>query len=187
MSFWRGLWGRFDPGKGQEYLIEALALLRHEGLPIEILLLGEETKGEEGRYLPYLKKQVQQKGLEPFVHFRPFTRQIAQAYASLDVFCMTSKAETFGMVTVEAMASGLPVIGTASGGTPELIQAEETGILIPPLDAKALARAIAYLYQNPEKAQRMGLSAQASVEARFHYRVQVAQTQALLQKLMERL
>ncbi|GAB4396805.1 MAG: hypothetical protein OHK0053_11760 [Microscillaceae bacterium] len=184
--FLAGLVGRIDPGKGQEYLIEALALLRQEGLPIEILLLGEETKGEEGRYLPYLQKQVQQEGLEPFVHFRPFTRQIAQAYASLDVFCMTSKAETFGMVTVEAMASGLPVIGTASGGTPELIQSEETGILIPPQDAMALAQAIAYLYQNPEKARLLGQKAQASVQARFHYRVQVEKIQALWQKLMEK-
>jgi glycosyltransferase involved in cell wall biosynthesis len=85
---------------------------------------------------------------------------LEQAYADADVFVMPSLYEGFGMPYIEAMRYGIPVIGTNSGGTPEIVP-PETGLLPPPGDAAAVSAAIARLLTDPDLRRRMGSAGEA--------------------------
>jgi glycosyltransferase involved in cell wall biosynthesis len=75
--------------------------------------------------------------------------------------------EGFGMVLVEAMASGLPVVATRSGGIPDVVTDGTTGLLVPERDPEALATAAARLLDDPALAQRLATAARADLDARF--------------------
>ena len=104
--------------------------------------------------------------------------------AAITLLVVATEAEPFGRVILEAMASGKPVVGTASGGTPELVQEGQTGFLVPPLDPEAMARAILRLLKNPEEAKRMGENGRRRVEAEFSLEVHVQKIQALYHSLL---
>ena len=145
-AFVAGVIGRIDKEKGQEYLIKAIEILTQEDLHVYGLCVGAETVGGEKGHLRYLEKMAVEHHLMDLIHFRPFTEDAPKAFGALDVFVMASVSEPFGMVTVEAMASGLPVIGTDAGGTTELLDNGKAGILIPPEDEKAMADALRKIY-----------------------------------------
>jgi phosphatidylinositol alpha 1,6-mannosyltransferase len=88
--------------------------------------------------------------------------ELAATYASADIFCFTSTADTFGQVLLEAAASGLPTVAAAAGGAPELVRNGATGILVPPADAGALARAIARLAADTGSRVELGAGARES-------------------------
>jgi glycosyltransferase involved in cell wall biosynthesis len=87
--------------------------------------------------------------------------ELAAAYASADVFCFPSTTDTFGQVLLEASASGLPVVAAAAGGAPELVVDGRTGVLVPPSDAEALARAIAVLVADRGLRHELGAAGRA--------------------------
>jgi glycosyltransferase involved in cell wall biosynthesis len=179
-AFIAGIIGRIDPDKGQEYLIKAIPLLLKKDKEVHVLIVGEESRGDTRRYPAFLHKLVQELNIEKYVHFRPFTEHTEEAFAALDIFVMASRSETYGMVTVEAMASGLPVIGTNTGGTPELLDCGASGILMPPSDEYALADALEKLVTNQELRQQLAQSARQRAIARYDYRVQCDQLDELL-------
>ena len=92
---------------------------------------------------------------------------IPEVLRGLDCFALPSLAEGISNTILEAMASGLPVIATAVGGNPELVQAGVTGKLVVSADAAALASAIVQYANDPERAKRHGLAGRASVEKTF--------------------
>ncbi len=85
--------------------------------------------------------------------------ELATVYASADIFCFASTTDTFGQVLLEAAASGLPTVAAAAGGAPELVHNGDTGILVPPSDAEALAGAIARLVADTPLRQQLGARA----------------------------
>ena len=90
------------------------------------------------------------------------------AYAAMDIFVLPSaQPEPFGGVVMEAMALGLPVVGTAIGGTSEQIAEGETGLLVPPADAEALAEALARLVTSDASRHAMGQAARQRVAQHF--------------------
>jgi glycosyltransferase involved in cell wall biosynthesis len=154
--FLAGIIGRLDPGKGQHILIEALKILKEKGTEVHILLLGDETMNDTRAYLTNLKKSVQEYGLSHLVHFRPFSNETPMAFKALDVFVMASVAETYGMVTIESMASGIPVIGAEAGGTKYLIRKNSTGLFFKNQNAEDLAEKIKRIKTNPSLASGLG-------------------------------
>lgn len=146
-----GLAGRFDPQKGQLLLLEAARQLpeAHFG----IVLLGAPTHNEGEDYHEAMLGLIHEAGLSERVFVRPFRQDIAAFYKAIDAFVMASKAETFGMVTIEAMACGTPVIGSNAGGTPELLHYGKLGYLFEPLSADDLARKLADFLAEPERFQ----------------------------------
>jgi glycosyltransferase involved in cell wall biosynthesis len=83
-------------------------------------------------------------------------RQVREAYFAAHVFCLPSRQEGFGIVFLEAMAAGLPVVAARAGAVPEVVEEGETAILVPPGDPDPLADALVRLLQDPVAARRMG-------------------------------
>jgi D-inositol-3-phosphate glycosyltransferase len=140
-AFVAGMIGRPDPGKGHLYFIRALASLKKEGQEVHGFILG--LTGHD--YLPYVQQvldEIKSHGLENNVHIKPFNEKPEMGYAALDVFVMASVDEAFGMVTVEAMAAGVPVVGTNRKGPLEILKNGEYGLMVPVENSEALAEAI---------------------------------------------
>jgi D-inositol-3-phosphate glycosyltransferase len=181
-----GLLGRFDSGKGQDFVIEVVHQLRTQHQrPVELVLMGEPTKNEGDEYLEHLHHLVQKYNLGQVVHFRPFSAQTEVFYCAIDVFIMASKNETYGMVTIEAMAAGLPVLGTRVGGTAEIIKEGQTGLLYPPADTQACAQAVLRCIDNPEWAQHLGQDAQQEAIRTYSHERQCELTEQIIQKVTE--
>ena len=161
-----GILGRLDPGKGQEIIIRALPQLIRLHPDLLLVLAGEETAGEHG-YKKHLEDLSHELSIEKNIRFIPFTNDVPRLMSALDVFVLPSFGETFGLVVIEAMALGKPIVATNAGGLPEIILDGETGILVPPRDVNAAACAIEKLLSNDRLRESLGTSARA--EALRHF------------------
>ncbi|WP_022822839.1 glycosyltransferase family 4 protein [Hymenobacter norwichensis] len=175
-----GLIGRFDDGKGQDFLVEELVILRRKYPNLNLLLVGESTRNEGNAYRETVLRRVQELGLSEVVHIREFTPQPEIAYRALDISVTGSTNETYGMVTIEAMAAGLPVVATATGGTLEIVNDGRTGLLFPLHDATAFEAAIGRLLREPELMQQLGQQAQAEALATYSHHRQCELTERVL-------
>lgn len=159
-KFILGILGRLDPLKGQHFLIKALAELEKEHKDVELLIVGDLTHNEGEDYYQLLQDEVQNLGLNNKIHFRPFMKDTEAFYKAIDVFVMASEGETFGMVTIEAMSYGLPIIGTNASGTPELLDKGKFGYLYKVDDIPDFNKQFKSIYTHPKEAQAKGLLAQ---------------------------
>jgi len=91
-------------------------------------------------------------------------------YAAADIFVLPSMAEGDPLVTLEAMASGLPVIATRVGGIPNQVRDDWNGFLVDPGNEEQLAERIAYLLENPEERKRMALNSRRRAEEEFDWK-----------------
>ncbi|MCS6972395.1 MAG: glycosyltransferase family 4 protein [Leptospiraceae bacterium] len=178
-----GTIGRFDPLKNQAMLLRAAAPLITQGMPLHLLLVGENTHDSKNDYGSYLRELARELGIEHAVHFRPFQEDVRSAYAALDIFVLTSQSETFGMVTVEAMACGLPVIATRSGGTPELVSEKSGGLLFTLDSEEELRAALKLLATSPNLRKRLGVRARKYALNRFSHKKYTRQLIQLFHKI----
>ena len=126
--------------KGYDLLLRAAGDLRRRGYALALTVFGDGPEREA------LEKLAESEGVRDCVDFRgQCTRgELGEAYPQMDAFVLASRRETFGVVYIEAMAAGLPVIATRCGG-PEDFVTEENGILIPVDDAAALTDAMEHM------------------------------------------
>lgn len=149
--------------KGLGDLIRAVALLERGRFELEIV-----GGGADERVLRDLAAGL---GVARDVHFtgalsRP---EVARRYRDADLFTLPSSAESFGNVFAEALASGLPIVGTAVGGIPDLVEQGINGVLVRPGDINALAGAIRYLAEDPELRREMAQRNRAKAEASLQW------------------
>jgi glycosyltransferase involved in cell wall biosynthesis len=136
--------GRLIARKGVRFLLEALALLRKQGLPLDLTVVGD------GPERAALKAQALALGVPAvFTGFVP-PDQVPDYLAGKRVFVLPSIEEGRGLVLVEALRQGVPVVATLSGGVPDLLTEEGAGLLVPPGDAAALAGAIRRVASNDD-------------------------------------
>lgn len=165
--------GRFDPRKGIEMLIRAAVKLhQQEDLRDRLLVWigGGSTPGQpDGDERARLEDLSAHLGLEGCVRFvgRIADADLPACYAAADVCAVPSYYEPFGLVAIEAMASGTPVVASNVGGLQYTVVPEETGLLVPPRDDLALAEAIARILQAPAWGARLGANGQTRVAAKF--------------------
>ncbi len=164
-----GLVGRLDPKKGQEELVRAAARLHEENHPVRLLIVGDRSHGEWEEFYQYLKRLTAELSIADYVTFHPHLNEIELAYAASDLFAMASHGETYGMVTIEAMAAGLPVVGTNSGGTPGILQHEQNGLLVPPRNARALADALKRLLDDESLRGRVAQKARTDAVEKYSH------------------
>ncbi|MFQ5786541.1 MAG: glycosyltransferase, partial [Thermodesulfobacteriota bacterium] len=136
-----GIVARLVAHKGHEYLFEAVKEVKKRHREIKILVVGSGP--EKSR----LEKLARMSCLD--VIFLSDRDDVPDLMKSMDVFVLPSIREPFGITVIEAMYSGLPVIGTDSGGIAEIIEDGNTGILVPPADPQALTNGILTLIEDP--------------------------------------
>lgn len=141
---------RLVPVKGQTHLLQAWpSVLKRE--PRALLLLAGDGPDEQR-----LRARAAALGLHGSVRFLGFREDIASLLACAELLVLPSLNEGFGMVLLEAMAMGRPVVASAVGGIPEVVLHGETGLLVPPADPEALAAAILRLLGDPGALRQMG-------------------------------
>jgi glycosyltransferase involved in cell wall biosynthesis len=126
-DFLFGIVGRIDQKKGQLLALKAITQLKEYSF--KLILVGEETPDSPSSYLKEIKAFIEANKLEEKVLFLPFQKNPMDVFNAFDWTLMSSDSETFGMVTIESMAQGTPVIGSNAGGTPELLHFGEIGLL----------------------------------------------------------
>lgn len=181
-AFVIGILGRLDPLKGQHFLIKALGELTKTHPTVELLVVGDLTHNEGEDYYQLLKDEVKNLGLKEKVHFRPFMKDTSPFYKAIDVFAMASAGETFGMVTIEAMTYGLPIIGTNSAGTPELLGYGEYGTLFEVDDVNSFKTGVSTLFSDYKSASLKGAKAKEKAEKTYTKAAVCEALEALLHK-----
>lgn len=156
-----GCIGRIDPLKGQLTLIRAFARKKTDVKPVHLLIIGDPTRGEGDTYLRALHAECSKLGVTDQVVFLPHQSRVEVAFAALDIFVMASAGETFGMVTIEALAAGCCVVGTNTSGTPELLGSGGHGLLFSPDDDLALAECLDRLLSSPDERALIAAQGQA--------------------------
>ena len=152
-----------EPKKGLQVLLRAMASLKEGGNHphCQLLIVGEGPAHES---LETLSRQL---GLSDCTIFAGSRRDIPRILPVMDLFVLPSLYEGFGIAILEAMAAEKPVVATTVGGIPEFVVPDETGLLVEPGNAAALADAIGSLLRNPERARQMGMRGRARVLAGF--------------------
>jgi glycosyltransferase involved in cell wall biosynthesis len=150
--------GAWDRVKGTPYLIDAFEALAAEGRPVPLTILGPGLGVRE--VMSCLPERVR---ASVTVIDRLPEDGVVQEYRRHDLFVFPSTYEGFGLVVLEAMSQGLPVVGTAVGCVPDLVRHGDNGIIVPPRNAHALAHAIRRLMDAPADRERLGANAAATV------------------------
>lgn len=160
--------GRITEWKGHRVLLRALALARADVPNLICLVVGAPGSDADFRYQEELRQLRDSLGLSSIVRFLGHRSDVGRVLAASDVMAHTSTSpEPFGLVIIEGMAASLPVIATKDGGVPEIIDDGENGILTPPGDPQALARALTAVASDKTFARRLGMAARSRVLERF--------------------
>lgn len=175
-----GVLGRIDPKKGQDFLIRALTELPENH---HLIIAGDSTPGEGDAYLNRLHELVKKHALENRVHFIKSQKDVVQFYKALDVFAMLSHGETYGMVTLEAMLFGVPVIGVNTDGTAELLQHGKLGWLHELEDVKGFCEQLQVIKQSA-KTKALLQFAKEEVLNNFSFEKAMRETDSVLSNLL---
>jgi glycosyltransferase involved in cell wall biosynthesis len=157
-----GFAGRLIEGKGADVLLRALAHIPDDTLRAEIA-----GDGPERSELELLARRL---GIAPRVRFRGLVTDMPSFWQECDVAVVPSRpphVESFGIVAIEAMASGLPVVATANGALPEIVDDGRTGTIVPAGDPDALATALDAYAAHPYRRVEEGRHGRADCERRF--------------------
>ena len=160
--------GSVTERKGLRYLLQALSML-HD-LPFELDVVGDTR--DEPSYTAELKALTKEYGLAEQVSFLGHMAdpdRLRRLYRKADVFVLPSLEETFGIVLLEAMSFGLPIVTTTAGALPELVRDNENGLLVPPRDPAALACALKQVAGSTELRRRLGQNGYQFVSERQEF------------------
>lgn len=176
-----GIIGRITEKKGQLFLVEALAKLSQKNINIELLIFGSPTVNEPEAqlYFQKIKDTVKQNRLENRVHFVDFNEDVALFYNAIDIFVLATESETYGMVTIEAMLSELPVIATNSGGTPEILGFGKYGTLYKYNNIDDFINKIDYILKHPDEIEAKALEAKKTAVKKYDQNIEIQEIDKL--------
>ena len=174
-----GLVANIRGSKGHQYFLEAAHHVLARLPATRFLIVGD------GVGFADVQRRVQEMGLADHVIMTGFRRDIPEVMAALDVLVLPSvRSEATSQVVPQALAVGTPVVATAVGGSPEVIHDGETGRLVPPGDAAALAEGILDLLLHPDRARAMAAAGQRLVRTRFTVDAMMATTTGVYEELI---
>lgn len=159
-----GLVGRVEIEKGQHILIEAISNLMSKGINVHALIVGN---AKNPGYVEELKKRSESLGIISQIHFTGFQSNPQEFMKCTDICILTTPHETFGLVLIEAMSMGIPVIGTNFGGVPEIIDDGVNGYLVEPNNAQDLSEKIESLILDKKKCELFSRNAKNTVKNKF--------------------
>ncbi|HYP00021.1 MAG TPA: glycosyltransferase family 4 protein [Pyrinomonadaceae bacterium] len=180
-----GTVGELSQVKGQEEFVRAAALIvkRENFTNARFIIVGDDrSRGRETRAL--LEKLIAEHALQEYVSLVGHVAELAPLIGSLDIYVSASRAEAFGLATLEALMCGVATVATATDGAREMIDDGATGKLVPVNDADALAGAILRLLQNDEERARLSERAREESRARFGLERMVDATEKIYREVL---
>jgi glycosyltransferase involved in cell wall biosynthesis len=174
-----GIVGRIFPVKNHALFLESAARIATAEPVARFVIVGD------GLLRFALEQQARDLGIAERVVFTGWRSDLAPIYADFDVLVVSSNNEGTPLSAIEAMAASCPVVATRVGGVPDLISDYESGRLVPPRDAEALAGAVLDLLHHPEMAQAMGRNAMIAARERFDVKRLVHDMDHLYRELLD--
>ena len=178
-----GIAGRLQPWKGQHVFLRAASRVAASHRDARFVVIGGTPGGFSAAFPEHLSRLAADLGIADRVSFLGHRDDVPALLPGLDVFVNASDAEPFGIVTVEAMAAGVPVVGTNSGGTPEIIDDGATGVLVPSRDDAAMAVAIERYLDDGSFAATIAAAGRARAFERFSEDRMTRDIEALAEEL----
>jgi len=178
-AFLVGNVGRLALQKGQRHLIAAMPLLLERVPRARAIIAGG------GDLEDYLRDLASEIGVAEQVHVLGPRKDVPALMHAIDVFVMPSIWEGFGLVLLEAMAAGRPIVASRVATIPEVVADGETGLLVPAGDPLALATALAELAEQPSMAGRMGAAGRERLRRQFSVEKMVGDTERLYRELLD--
>jgi len=172
-----GVIGRLNPEKGQMIFLRAMEKTAQRFPDVRALIIGD------GQDRAMLEGFCREKGLRDHVVFVGYQAKVANYYQVLDLLVLPSLSEGLPNTVLEAMSFGVPVLATAVGGVPEIIQ-NGNGMMVPPNDPEALAEGMIELLRDDALRQAMGLKGKSSLYPRFAPDYRVRQIVNLYEELL---
>ncbi|MGN0374882.1 MAG: glycosyltransferase family 4 protein [Butyrivibrio sp.] len=183
-KFTVGMAGRINRWKGQKLLVDAAAIVNKKYPDVVYNIAGDVYSGEE-----YIKEDliayIEEKGLTQSVHLLGQVNNMSEFYSGLDIFVLPStQPEPFGLVVIEAMNFGLPVVATNHGGPVEIIDEGVDGYLVDWEDATEMADRIIELIENPDKCREMGICGQKKKKEQFSVPAMVSNIERVFDEVL---
>ena len=173
-----GILARLQPVKGHRLFIEAASLLARHDRPVHFILIGDGPLRSE------IQAQAVNLGIDDRVHFLGERTDGRLLISSVDLAVMSSLHEGLPNALMEAMAAGVPVVATAVGGITELVSHRETGYLVPPGDARALAHQMMVALRDSETSSAIALQGKSKMIERFGMRRMIDSVQSLYDDIL---
>ncbi|MCI4368873.1 MAG: glycosyltransferase family 4 protein [Thermoplasmata archaeon] len=176
--------GRLASNKGLLPLIDAFENVARHDPTAELVLVGEDGGMRAAVYA-----RLKERGLENRVRLTGYLEDealLASAFREARLFVLPSEYEAFGLVLLEALAQGTPVIASRVGGIPEFVPDKEAGLLVPPLDAVALSRAMLELWDDPARRTALGRYGREHVVPMYTWERLVDRLEALYEEVARR-
>lgn len=153
--------GRLEAVKGHADLLQAARIMLAARPDLRFWIVGE------GSLAASLQEQARQLGIDSAVRFFGYQRDVASLMAASDVVLLPSRYESFGIVLIEAMSHGKPIVASSAGSIPEVVRDGVHGYLVPPHNIEALSRRVLQLAANPLQAERLGQAGRQHVLQAF--------------------
>jgi glycosyltransferase involved in cell wall biosynthesis len=156
-----GMAAQFIPRKGHHTLLEAIPKVLEKDGEAHFLLFGQGPLREE------VESRAKATGIHDHLRFPGFRDDLPSLLPSLDILVHPATREGLGIILLQASAAALPIVASRAGGIPEAVQDGDTGLLVEPGDADALARALSALLADPDRGRAMGTAGRAFVLEHF--------------------
>ena len=181
-----GIIGRLQEGKGHLEFLRMAKEISPRFPQSRFVVIGEPTRGEEFRaeQIYNIAKQI---NLGEKLIFTGFRKDIPALLSAMDIFTFPSRAEAFGLVLIEAMAAGLPVISCKSDGILDIVQDGVNGLLVQPENVPQLVTAVSTLLKNRELRNRLAVAARETVEKKFTMERMIKQNENIYLRCLDEL
>ena len=180
--------GRIVSWKGHEYFIKAISHVSNKIPNIKGIIVGDiglDHYGTQELYFRKLMMLIKELKINEKIIFTGFRNDVKRLISAMDIIVhASSNPEPFGLVVIEGMAAGKPVIATAEGGVLDIIEDGVNGILVPCKDSKSMAKAIQKIYHDKKLSKKIGTAARKRIIEKFTIEHQVAAIEKVYESLL---
>jgi glycosyltransferase involved in cell wall biosynthesis len=180
-----GIVGRLNESKGHLQFLEVAQRILPDFPDTRFVIVGEASRGEDEEANAILDK-IEKAGLEDRMILTGYRDDVPDLLGAMDLFLFPTHAEAFGLVIVEAMAMGVPVVSANCDGVPDIVEEGKTGYLLAPTDVEGLTAAVADLLVDDQKRRAFGQAGRQRAEALFSEEKMCREMEELYRRLILR-